>query len=98
MIEPTESEPLSEMDRLCDALIQIRQEIRDIEEGKADKQNNLIMNAPHTMQVVCADTWDRPYTRHMAAFPLEHDDKYWPCSSRVDDAYGDRNLVVAWAE
>lgn len=98
MIEPTESEPLSEMDRLCDALIQIRQEIRDIEEGKADKQNNLIMNAPHTMQVVCADTWDRPYTRQMAAFPLEHDDKYWPCSSRVDDAYGDRNLVVAWAE
>jgi glycine dehydrogenase len=98
MIEPTESEPLSEMDRLCDALIQIRQEIRDIEEGKADKQNNLIMNAPHTMQVVCADTWDRPYTRQMAAFPLEHDDKYWPCASRVDDAYGDRNLVVAWAE
>ena len=98
MIEPTESEPLSEMDRLCDALIQIRQEIRDIEEGKADKQNNIIMNAPHTMQVVCADTWNRPYTRQMAAFPLEHDDKYWPCSSRVDDAYGDRNLVVSWAE
>lgn len=98
MIEPTESEPLSEMDRLCDALIQIRQEIKDIEDGKADKQNNIIMNAPHTMQVVCADTWDRPYTRQMAAFPLEHDDKYWPCSSRVDDAYGDRNLVVAWAE
>ena len=98
MIEPTESEPLSEMDRLCDALIQIRQEIRDIEEGKADKANNLITNAPHTMQVICADTWERPYTRQQAAFPLEHDDKYWPCSSRVDDAYGDRNLVVAWAE
>lgn len=98
MIEPTESEPLSEMDRLCDALIEIRNEIREIEEGKADKVNNVIMNAPHTMQVVCADTWERPYSRQKAAFPLPYDDKYWPTSSKVDDAYGDRNLVVAWAE
>lgn len=98
MIEPTESEPLSEMDRLCDALIEIRNEIREIEEGKADKVNNVIMKAPHTMQVVCADTWDRPYSRQKAAFPLPYDDKYWPTSSKVDDAYGDRNLVVAWAE
>ena len=98
MIEPTESEPLSELDRLCDALIQIRKEIKDIEDGKADKTNNLIMNAPHTMQVVCSDTWDRPYTRQQAAFPMEHDDKYWPSCSRVDDAYGDRNLCCSWAE
>src|SRR5690554_1312261 len=96
MVEPTESEPLSEMDRLCDALIKIRQEVRDIEEGRADKANNIIKNAPHTMQVVCADTWDKPYSRQEAAFPLEHDDKYWPAVSRVDDAFGDRNLVCCW--
>ena len=98
MIEPTESEPLSEIDRLCDALIQIRKEVRDIEEGKADKKNNLIMNAPHTMQVVCADTWDRPYTRQEAAFPMPYNDKYWPMSGRVDDAFGDRNLVISWQD
>lgn len=98
MIEPTESEPLSEIDRLCDALIQIRKEVRDIEEGKADKKDNLIMNAPHTMQVVCADTWERPYTRQEAAFPLAYNDKYWPMSGRVDDAFGDRNLVIKWQE
>ena len=96
MVEPTESEPLSEMDRLCDALIKIRQEVREIEEGRADKANNIIKNAPHTMQVVCADTWDKPYSRQEAAFPLEHDDKYWPAVSRVDDAFGDRNLVCCW--
>jgi len=96
MIEPTESEPLSEMDRLCDALIEIRKEIKEIEDGKADKQNNVIMNAPHTMQVVCSDTWNRPYSRQRAAFPLPYDDKYWPTASKVDDAYGDRNLVVSW--
>ena len=98
MVEPTESEPLSEMDRLCDALIQIRKEIKDIEDGKADKKNNLIMNAPHTMQVVCADNWDKPYSRQEAAFPQPHDDKYWPTSSRVDDAFGDRNLVCCWIQ
>lgn len=98
MVEPTESEPLSEMDRLCDALIKIRQEVRDIEEGRADKANNIIKNAPHTMQVVCADTWDKPYSRQEAAFPLEHDDKYWPAVSRVDDAFGDRNLVCCWIQ
>lgn len=98
MVEPTESEPLSEMDRLCDALIQIRKEIKDIEDGKSDKKNNLIMNAPHTMQVVCADNWDKPYSRQEAAFPQPHDDKYWPTSSRVDDAFGDRNLVCCWIQ
>ncbi|MBP1630857.1 MAG: glycine dehydrogenase (aminomethyl-transferring) [Bacteroidetes bacterium] len=98
MVEPTESEPLEEMDRLCDALIKIRQEIRDIEEGKADKANNLIKNAPHTMQVICADTWDKPYSRQEAAFPLPHDDKYWPSCGKVDDAFGDRNLVCCWIQ
>ena len=98
MVEPTESEPLSELDRFCDAMIAIRQEIRDIEEGKADKANNLIKNAPHSMNVVCADTWDRPYTRQQAAFPLPHTEKYWPTVGKIDDAYGDRNLVCVLSE
>ena len=98
MIEPTESEPLSELDRLCDALIQIRKEIKDIEDGKAEKGNNVVMNAPHTMQVVCANDWTLPYTRQEAAFPLPYNDKYWPACGKVDDAYGDRNLVIAWEE
>lgn len=93
MVEPTESEPLSEIDRLCDALIAIREEIRAIEEGKADRENNVIKNAPHTMQVVCADEWNKPYTRQQAAFPLPHNDKYWPTVSKINDAFGDRNLV-----
>ena len=93
MVEPTESEPLSEIDRLCDALIAIREEIRAIEEGKADRENNVIKNAPHTMQVVCADEWDKPYSRQQAAFPLPHNDKYWPTVSKINDAFGDRNLV-----
>ena len=92
MVEPTESEPLAELDRLVDAFVAIRQEIADIESGKADKANNLIKNAPHTMYVVAADTWERPYTRQAAAFPLPHEDKYWPTCGKVDDAFGDRNL------
>jgi glycine dehydrogenase len=98
MVEPTESEPLSEMDRLCDALIQIRKEVAQIESGEADKENNVIKNAPHTMDVVCADQWNRPYSRQQAAFPLPHDDKYWPTVSKVDDAYGDRNLVCCYQD
>lgn len=93
MVEPTESEPLSELDRFCDAMIAIRQEIRDIEEGRADRTNNVIKNAPHTMNVVCADEWTRPYTRKQAAFPLAHTEKYWPTVGKIDDAFGDRNLV-----
>ena len=96
MVEPTESEPLSELDRLCEAFIAIREEIRDIMEGKVEQNNNLIVNAPHTMQVVCASEWNRPYTREQAAFPQAHDDKYWPTISRIDDAYGDRNLQAVW--
>jgi glycine dehydrogenase len=98
MVEPTESEPLSEIDRLCNALIQIRQEVADIESGKAQKDNNLIKQAPHTMSVICSDEWDRPYTRTEAAFPMPCSDKYFPTVSRVDDAYGDRNLVTCCVE
>jgi len=93
MVEPTESEPLSEIDRLCEALIAIREEIREIEEGKADNTNNVIKNAPHTAKVVTATDWDRPYSREKAAYPLPHDDKYWPTVGKVNDAHGDRNLV-----
>lgn len=98
MVEPTESEPLSELDRLCEALIAIRQEIDDVMTGKYDEHNNPIANAPHTMQVVCADEWNYPYSRKVAAFPMEHGDKYWPTISKIDDAYGDRNLQAVWPE
>jgi glycine dehydrogenase len=95
MIEPTESEPMAELDRFIDALIAIRGEIREIEEGKADRTNNLLTNAPHTMQRVIADAWDRPYSRERAAFPspATRQHKSWPTVGRVDGAYGDRNLV-----
>lgn len=98
MVEPTESEPLSELDRLCDAFISIRKEIQEVMDGKMAVDNNPIYNAPHTMQVVCADEWNLPYSRQVAAFPLPHDDKYWPTISKVDDAYGDRNLQPVWPE
>ncbi|MDR2511659.1 MAG: aminomethyl-transferring glycine dehydrogenase [Bacteroidales bacterium] len=93
MVEPTESEDLAELDRLVTAFIAIRQEIRDIEEGKSDKLNNPLKNAPHTQEVVCSDEWKHPYSRKQAAFPLPHSDKYWATVSRIDDAFGDRNLV-----
>jgi len=97
MIEPTESEPKEELDRFVDALIEIRQEIREVEEGKYDKENNVLKHAPHTAAVVTADNWDRPYSRQKAAFPLEYvkESKFWPFVSRVDNAYGDRNLVCS---
>jgi glycine dehydrogenase len=98
MVEPTESEPLSELDRFCDALIAIRQEIDDVMTGKYAEDNNPIANAPHTMQVVCAEEWNYPYSRKVAAFPMEHEDKYWPTISKIDDAYGDRNLQAVWPE
>lgn len=95
MIEPTESESKAELDRFCDAMIEIRKEIRDIENGVSDSENNVLKNAPHSMRVVTSDKWDRPYSREKAAFPLAHlkFNKFWPHTSRVDDAYGDRNLV-----
>ncbi|MBP3763623.1 MAG: aminomethyl-transferring glycine dehydrogenase [Bacteroidales bacterium] len=98
MVEPTESEPLSELDRFCDAMIAIRAEIEDIMTGKSDEKCNPICNAPHTMQVLCADEWTLPYSRQKAAFPLPHVEKYWPTISKIDDAYGDRNLQAVWAE
>ncbi len=97
MVEPTESESKAELDRFCDAMIAIREEVRAIEEGKADKENNPLKHAPHTAAVVAADTWDRPYSREQAAYPApwtrEH--KYWPPVSRVNDLHGDRHLVCA---
>jgi glycine dehydrogenase len=97
MIEPTESETKEELDRFCQALIEIRNEIAEIENGKADKENNVLKNAPHTAAIITADKWDRPYTRQKAAYPLPYvkDAKFWPAVSRIDNAYGDRNLVCS---
>lgn len=95
MVEPTESEPKYELDRLVEAMIAIRKEIDEVCDGNGDPKNNVIKNAPHTMSVIAADNWDKPYSRLQAAFPTQHtkEDKYWPTVSRIDDAYGDRNLV-----
>jgi glycine dehydrogenase len=97
MIEPTESEPKAEMDRFVEALIEIRNEIREVEEGIADKENNVLKHAPHTASIITADEWTRPYSRQKAAFPLSFvkQQKFWPSVSRVDSAYGDRNLVCS---
>jgi glycine dehydrogenase len=97
MIEPTESETQEELDRFCDALIEIRNEVREVEEGKADKENNVLKNAPHTAEIVTADDWNRPYSRQKAAYPVPYVKaaKFWPSVSRVDNAYGDRNLVCS---
>ncbi|KAL1914824.1 uncharacterized protein VTP21DRAFT_7916 [Calcarisporiella thermophila] len=95
MIEPTESESLSELDRFCDAMIAIREEIREVEEGKQPRGNNVLAQAPHTLATLMADKWERPYPREKAAYPLAYlkTRKFWPTVSRVDDAYGDRHLV-----
>jgi glycine dehydrogenase len=95
MVEPTESEPQAELDRFCEALISIREEIREIERGEADRADNLLKNAPHCLADLLADEWTHPYSRQRAAFPhpstREH--KVWPPVGRIDSAYGDRNLV-----
>ena len=95
MVEPTESESKEELDRFCDAMIAIRAEAREVEEGAADRAVNLLKMAPHTAEALTADRWDRPYSRQRAAFPTEATrvHKFWPASARVDNAYGDRNLV-----
>jgi glycine dehydrogenase len=95
MIEPTESESREELDRFCEAMIEIHGEIESIETGLSDANNNVMKRAPHTADVLLADDWDRPYTRQEAAFPLPwvKADKYWPPVGRIDNAYGDRNLV-----
>jgi len=95
MVEPTESEPFFELNRFIEAMAMIRAEIDEIAEGKADKTVNVIMKAPHTARMVSADEWTLPYSRQKAAFPVDslNEDKYWPTVTRIDDAYGDRNLM-----
>lgn len=95
MIEPTESESKEELDRFAEALISIKSEIEEVINGKADAKNNVLKNAPHTEQVVISDSWDKPYSREKAAYPLDwvRDHKFFATVSRVDEAYGDRNLV-----
>ena len=97
MIEPTESESKAELDRFVDAMIAIRAEIRAVEEGRADRDDNLLKNAPHTAASLLAADWAHPYTREQAAYPLPalRQDKYWPPVGRADNVYGDRNLFCA---
>ncbi len=97
MIEPTESEPKTELDRFCDALISIREEVRAIEMGTMDREDNPLKHAPHTMRAVVSDTWDRKYGRELAAFPTQatRERKFWPSVGRVESAYGDRHLVCS---
>ena len=97
MIEPTESESKEELDRFCDAMISIRKEIDAVANGKADRQNNLLKNAPHTTRQIASEKWDHAYSREQAAFPApwtrEH--KFWPSVARIDNVYGDRNLFCS---
>ncbi|MEM6648208.1 MAG: glycine dehydrogenase (aminomethyl-transferring), partial [Bacteroidota bacterium] len=97
MVEPTESESKAELDRFVDALIAIRTEIQEVELGVADEEDNVLKNAPHTAALVTADEWSLPYGREKAAYPAAwlRDYKFWPSVRRVDDAYGDRNLVCS---
>lgn len=97
MVEPTESESLTELNRFCDAMISIRNEIDEIEKGVLDKIDNPLKNSPHTEQMVINDNWDHKYSRMKAAFPLEFisKNKFWPKVRRVNNAYGDRNLVCS---
>jgi len=97
MIEPTESENKAELDRFCDALISIREEIREIENGTADKTDNVLKNAPHTATMALADDWNHGYSREKAVYPAEfvRGNKFWPAVRRVDSAYGDRNLMCS---
>ncbi len=96
MIEPTESEDVAELDRFCDAMLSIRKEIEAV---TAEDTNNVLKNAPHTLAMLTAETWEQPYSREKAAYPLEYvsENKFWPSVRRVDDAYGDRNLVCSCA-
>ncbi len=95
MIEPTESESIAELDNFCNAMLSIREEIKAIEAETYDKENNPLVNAPHTMRLLTDDEWNLPYSRQIAAYPLDYvmDNKFWPSVRRVNDTYGDRNLV-----
>ena len=97
MVEPTESEPKHELDRFCDALISIHAEIEAIANGKTDRKNNVLKNAPHTARQIASDKWDHPYSREQAAFPAPwtRDHKFWPAVARIDNVYGDRNLFCS---
>jgi glycine dehydrogenase len=98
MVEPTESEPLAELDRFCDAMIAIRNEIRQITDGEADRTDNVLKNAPHTAEAATVEDWKHPYTREQAVYPLPfvRANKFWPVVGRIDNAYGDRHLVCGW--
>ncbi len=97
MVEPTESESKAELDRFCDSMISIHAEIEAVASGKADRQNNVLKNAPHTAQQVISDKWDRPYSREQAAYPASwtREYKFWPAVARIDSVYGDRNLMCS---
>ena len=97
MVEPTESEPKHELDRFCDAMISIHAEIEAITNGKINRENNVLKNAPHTARQIASDKWDRPYSREQAAFPAPwtHEHKFWPAVARIDNVYGDRNLFCS---
>jgi len=97
MIEPTESEAKAELDRFCGAMIGIREEIREIEAGKAPRDRNVLKGAPHTAEVLTADAWDRPYSRERAAWPAKwvRERKFWPAVGRLNNVYGDKNLVCS---
>ncbi|GAB5604086.1 aminomethyl-transferring glycine dehydrogenase [Sideroxyarcus sp. TK5] len=97
MVEPTESESKAELDRFCDAMIAIRKEIEEVITGKVDKKDNILKHAPHTAKTACANEWARPYSREQAAYPLPwvRENKFWPAVARVDNVYGDKNLICA---
>ena len=97
MVEPTESESLAELDRFCEAMISIRHEIREIEQEIADPENNVLKNAPHTVELATAEKWELPYSREKAVYPMKglKENKFWPAIGRIDSAYGDRNLMCS---
>ena len=97
MIEPTESENLEEINRFCEAMISIKNEINEIAEGIADKVDNVIKNSPHTINMLTSEEWNHSYSREKAAFPLHwvRKDKFWPSVRRVNESYGDRNLICS---
>ena len=97
MVEPTESESKAELDRFCAAMIAIRKEVEEVISGRVDRKNNILKHAPHTAKRVCASEWERPYTREQAAYPLPwvRENKFWPAVARVDNVYGDKNLICS---
>jgi glycine dehydrogenase len=97
MIEPTESEPLYELDRLCDALISIRAEIAEVQAGAVDAKDNVLKNSPHTAEQVISDTWNHKYSREKAAYPASYlrNNKFWPTVGRLNHVYGDTNVICS---